>query len=200
MEEPAAETIEELSRVEPDSHLLLGILCAQSGARAQAESHLETKRSPRRCTRTSRPWDFPEWSEADQKLAMALQDEMGFDPREGEEGPGGVGLRTDLSELMGPAPEPRTGGGSDDIGDIAWNVPTVTLSFLELRECGGHHWSSAVAMATPIAHKGATARAKVVALTALDFFLDAMKVEAAWKYFRGADEGCEVHPSHPGDG
>jgi aminobenzoyl-glutamate utilization protein B len=86
---------------------------------------------------------------------------------------------------MGPAPEPRTGGGSDDIGDIAWNVPTVTLSFPSNFESGGgHHWSSAVAMATPIAHKGATARAKVMALTALDFFLDAMKVEAAWKYFR----------------
>ena len=40
MEERAAETIEELSRVEPDSRLLLGILCAQSGASSEAESHL----------------------------------------------------------------------------------------------------------------------------------------------------------------
>jgi len=129
---------------------------------------------------------LPKWSEADQKLAMALQDEMGFDIREQEGGPwGGVrGLRTDLSELMGPAPEPRTGGGSDDIGDIAWNVPTVTLSFPSNFESGGgHHWSSAVAMATPIAHKGATAGAKVMAMTALDFFLDEKKVQAAWKYF-----------------
>jgi len=130
---------------------------------------------------------LPKWSEADQMLAMALQDEMGFDPRAGEGGPwGGVrGLRTDLSELMGPAPEPRTGGGSDDIGDISWNVPTVTLSFPSNFESGGgHHWSSAVAMATPIAHKGATAGAKVMAMTALDFLLDEKKVEAAWKYFR----------------
>ena len=130
---------------------------------------------------------LPKWSEADQKLAIALQDEMGFDPKATEGGPwGGVrGLRTDLSELMGPAPEPRTGGGSDDIGDISWNVPTVTLSFPSNFESGGgHHWSSAVAMATPIAHKGATAGAKVMAMTALDFFLEAAKVEAAWKYFR----------------
>jgi aminobenzoyl-glutamate utilization protein B len=130
---------------------------------------------------------LPKWSEADQKLAMALQDEMKFDPGQGEGGPwGGVrGLRTDLSELMGPAPEPRTGGGSDDVGDISWNVPTVTLSFPSNFESGGgHHWSSAVAMATPIAHKGAVVGAKVMAMTALDFFLDAKKVEAAWKYFR----------------
>jgi aminobenzoyl-glutamate utilization protein B len=128
---------------------------------------------------------LPTWSEADQKLATALQDERGFDPKGEEGGPwGGVrGLRTDLSELMGPAPEPRTGGGSDDIGDIAWNVPTVTLSYpANFESGGGHHWSSAVAMATPIAHKGVVAGAKVMAATALDFFLDPKKVEAAWKY------------------
>jgi hypothetical protein len=39
-DERAAKTIAELSRVEPESHLLLGILCAQSGARSEAESHL----------------------------------------------------------------------------------------------------------------------------------------------------------------
>ena len=131
---------------------------------------------------------LPKWSEADQRLAIALQDEMGFDARAEGGGPwGGVrGLRTDLSELMGPAPEPRTGGGSDDIGDISWNVPTVTLSFPSnfATGGGGHHWSSAVAMATPIAHKGATAGAKVMAMTALDFLLDEKKVEASWKYFR----------------
>ena len=33
----------------------------------------------------------------------------------------------------------------------------------------GHHWSNAIAMATPIAHKGATAGAKVVATTVIDF-------------------------------
>ncbi len=36
-DERAAETIADLSRVEPESHLLLGILCAQSGARSEAE-------------------------------------------------------------------------------------------------------------------------------------------------------------------
>lgn len=38
-------------------------------------------------------------------------------------------------------------------------------------------------MATPIAHKGATAGAKVMAMTALDFLLQSAKVEAAWAYF-----------------
>jgi hypothetical protein len=40
MDAQDAEAIEQLARVEPDSHLLLGILCALSGARSEAESHL----------------------------------------------------------------------------------------------------------------------------------------------------------------
>jgi aminobenzoyl-glutamate utilization protein B len=39
-------------------------------------------------------------------------------------------------------------------------------------------------MATPIAHKGATAGAKVVALTVLDILLKPELVTAAWDYFR----------------
>ena len=40
MDARAAVTIEDLSRTQPDAHLLLGILCALSGARSEAESHL----------------------------------------------------------------------------------------------------------------------------------------------------------------
>jgi aminobenzoyl-glutamate utilization protein B len=48
----------------------------------------------------------------------------------------------------------------------------------------GHHWSAAIAMATPIAHKGSTAGAKVMAMTALDFLLQPELVEQAWEYFK----------------
>jgi aminobenzoyl-glutamate utilization protein B len=41
-----------------------------------------------------------------------------------------------------------------------------------------------MAMATPIAHKGATAGAKVLAATMLDLFQDPTVVEEAWTYFR----------------
>ena len=39
-------------------------------------------------------------------------------------------------------------------------------------------------MATPIAHKGATAGAKVIAMTLIDLFTKPELVEQAWKYFR----------------
>ena len=39
-------------------------------------------------------------------------------------------------------------------------------------------------MATPIAHKGSTAGAKVQAMTALDFLTNPDLVQQAWAYFR----------------
>src|SRR5690606_25516561 len=63
---------------------------------------------------------LPEWSEADQTLAKAVQAELG-----NEEQPG---LSTEM-DTIADAPGRRTSGGSDDIGDISWNVPTVTFRF-----------------------------------------------------------------------
>lgn len=119
---------------------------------------------------------LPAWSEADQTLAKALQKEIGVEPR---------GLATELDSLgTGVPPERNTGGGSDDIGDISWSVPTVTLRYpANIPNLPGHNWANAVAMATPIAHKGVTAGAKVQALTILDLLTKPDLVKAAWDYF-----------------
>jgi aminobenzoyl-glutamate utilization protein B len=120
---------------------------------------------------------LPQWSEDDQTLAKAVQREL----KVKEEG-----LHTKLAEFKGPpAEEARTGGGSDDIGDISWNVPTVTLSFpSNIPNLPGHNWSNAIAMATPIAHKGATAGAKVLAFTILDLLYHPEIIQKSWDYFR----------------
>ena len=82
-------------------------------------------------------------------------------------------------------PEDNYGGGSDDIGDVSWNVPTITLNYpSNIPEMPGHNWANAVSMATPIAHKGVTAGAKVVAMTVLDLVVRPELVQAAWDYFR----------------
>ena len=63
-------------------------------------------------------------------------------------------------------------GGSDDIGDISWNVPTVSLNFPANFQAGsGHNWANAIARATPIAHKGVIAGAKVQAMMMLDVLM-----------------------------
>ena len=48
----------------------------------------------------------------------------------------------------------------------------------------GHNWANAISMATPIAHKGATAGAKVQAMTMLDILTRPELVQQAWDYFR----------------
>ena len=120
---------------------------------------------------------LPKWSEADQTLARAVQEEVGSDA---------TGLDTSLNEIGTGTPENRNyGGGSDDIGDISWNVPTITLSFpSNIPGLPGHNWSSGIAMATPIAHKGATAGAKAAAMTMLDILAKPALVDSAWGYFR----------------
>ncbi|MEN0049659.1 MAG: amidohydrolase [Bacteroidota bacterium] len=120
---------------------------------------------------------LPEWSEDDQILAKALQKEVNS-PRDT------AGLPTKLDTIGLPVIRPVS-GGSDDIGDISWKLPTVTLRFpANIPGLQGHHWSNAVAMATPIAHKGVVAGAKAEAMTLLDFFLQPELVDQAWEYFR----------------
>ena len=130
---------------------------------------------------------LPEWSEADEALARGLQRELGVEER---------GLATELGEMGGPAPEPRLGGFSDDIGDISWKVPTVSMRFPSNIPGGpGHHWANAVAMATPIAHKGAAAGARVIAMTLMDLFLNPELVPAAKEYFAEQTAEHDVHPA-----
>ena len=120
---------------------------------------------------------LPRWSDADQTLAKAVQRELNVPER---------GLATELDRLLGPVrEEDKRGAGSDDIGDVSWNLPTVTLRYpSNIPNLPGHNWVNSIAMATPIAHKGATAGAKVQALTMLDLFTRPELVREAWAYFR----------------
>jgi aminobenzoyl-glutamate utilization protein B len=127
---------------------------------------------------------LPEWSEADQQLARAVQKEVKSLPKYD-------GLSTDLDTIGLPVVRPVS-GGSDDIGDISWKLPTVTLRFpSNIPGLQGHHWSNAIAMATPIAHKGVVAGAKAEAMTILDFIMKPKLVEAAWDYFKN-EQGMEL--------
>ena len=131
---------------------------------------------------------LPEWSEADQMLAKALQREL----KQPESG-----LATKIPEPRRPQPRAEnsgdndglggvgpTGGGSDDIGDVSWVVPTITLNYPSNIPGGpGHNWANGVAMATPIAHKGVVAGAKVQAMTILDLLLHPELVKRAWDYY-----------------
>lgn len=120
---------------------------------------------------------LPQWSKEDQMLAKAVQQEV-------KSKRDTTGMPDKVSELSGPVKTPIS-GGSDDIGDISWKVPTVTLGYpSNIPGLPGHHWADAIAMATPIAHKGVVAGAKVQAMTILDLLTKPELVESAWNYFK----------------
>ena len=124
---------------------------------------------------------LPQWSAADQVLARAAQAETNA-PKTDRYNRPIDGLATRLDTLRGPAAV--TYGGSDDIGDISWTVPTVVLRYpANIPGLPGHHWANAIAMATPIAHKGVTAGAKAEALTLLDLLVKPEIIKEAWAYF-----------------
>jgi aminobenzoyl-glutamate utilization protein B len=134
----------------------------------------------------------PNWSDADQAFAKLVQRNMKVREQ---------GLPTTVGTLGGPTPAAaNTGGGSDDIGDVSWSVPTVTLRYAaNIPGMTGHHWSSAIAEATPIAHKGVTAGAKIEAMTALDLLMKPDLVQQAWAYFRTVQGKQETYQPFPGD-
>jgi aminobenzoyl-glutamate utilization protein B len=147
---------------------------------------------------------LPQWSEADQILGKALQRELKVPVK---------GLAIKLQEFKPPKDQKEdenaegsnigpTGGGSDDIGDVSWNVPTVTLRYPSNIPGGpGHNWANGIAMATPIAHKGVIAGAKVQALTMLDILLHPELVEKSWDYFKNVQTKDVKYRSflRPGD-
>ena len=139
---------------------------------------------------------LPEWSDADQQFARAFQRAMGAEEK---------GLQTSVQPLRGresvPADE-LTGGGSDDIGDVMWTVPTITMRFpSNIPGAIGHHWTSAVSMATPVAHKGATQGAKAYAMTIVDLLTRPDLLAAARTYFTDVQKAPERYTPllRPGD-
>jgi aminobenzoyl-glutamate utilization protein B len=117
---------------------------------------------------------MPEWSEADIALAKAAQRELGSDT---------IGLRAEVRDSLRESQQ-GMGGGSDDIAEVSWNVPTVRLRYpANIPGMTGHHWSSGIAMATPIAHKGSNHGARVIAMTAIDLLVDAELLAEAKQWF-----------------
>ena len=137
---------------------------------------------------------MPTWSEQDQALARGIQKELG-----GRE----TGLSTRGGSLGTGTPlATNTGGGSDDIGDVSWNVPTVTLRYpSNIPGLPGHNWANAISMATPIAHKGVVAGAKVQAMTILDIMSKPEVVTEAWSYFKNVQTATQKYEPlvRPGD-
>ncbi len=130
---------------------------------------------------------LPTWSADDQLLAKASQIELKAPKIEGLPIKlDTMGLPNDTKPLiMGGRQLVSLGGGSDDIADISWSLPTIVLRYpSNIPGLPGHHWSNAISMATPIAHKGIIAGAKAEAMTLIDLFLKPELIKDSWAYYK----------------
>ncbi len=109
----------------------------------------------------------PRFDDADRKLARQLQEPLriGFGQKEK------VALHETVEEL--PAEPYRPDGGSTDVGDVSWFIPTSGFSAACFAAGSpGHSWQNVAAVGSPIGHKGMLVAAKVLALTAADLLQD----------------------------
>ena len=76
--------------------------------------------------------------------------------------------------------EERGTGGSTDVGDVSWVVPTTGMRAATwVPGTQSHSWQAAAAGGTSIGAKGMIVAAKTMALTAIDLFKDASIISAA---------------------
>jgi len=76
-------------------------------------------------------------------------------------------------------------GGSTDVGDVSWNVPTLQLTVATApKGTAWHAWPVVACGGMSIGHKGMTYAAKALAATMIDLYKDPAKRAAVIKEFQ----------------
>lgn len=120
-----------------------------------------------------------EFDEADQKFAKSLQLAMGV-PDTGLDG-SVQPLDLDPGEMS---------GGSTDLADVSWIVPTVDVNVATApTDIPWHSWGVTASSGSPIGHKGMQYAAKVLATTGIELFLSPEKIEAINAEFKENTSG-----------
>ncbi|GJM36292.1 MAG: glutamate carboxypeptidase [Saprospiraceae bacterium] len=85
----------------------------------------------------------------------------------------------------------RKGGGSTDVGDVSWTVPTVGLRVATwIPGTASHSWQAVACGGTDIGYKGMMVAAKTLTATGYDLFHDQALIDKAkteWQAAKGAD-------------
>jgi aminobenzoyl-glutamate utilization protein B len=80
----------------------------------------------------------------------------------------------------------RQAGGSTDVGDVSWTVPTVGLGTATwVPGTAAHSWQAIAAGGTGIGNKGMIVAAKTMAMTAMDLFRSPDLLAEARREFEG---------------
>ncbi len=121
--------------------------------------------------------DIP-FTEEEQEFARKIQRATGVEPK-------------GLDAKIHPFEENQEAeGGSTDVGDVSWNVPTIHFSLTTApKATPWHAWPVVATGGMSIGHKGMTHAAKTLAMTAVDLYEDAALLAAMRKEFEERTKG-----------
>ncbi|WP_307813215.1 amidohydrolase [Streptomyces sp. N35] len=130
----------------------------------------------------------PEFGADAHKLAKELQESLGLPAK---------GMHAEIAELTPPNPV-FMGGGSTDVADISWNVPTVSMG-AALAPIGTkmHTWSTASCAAAAPGQAAVVAAAKYLAATAVDLVTQPERLKAVKDEFAERTEGVKWKTALP---
>ena len=124
----------------------------------------------------------------EQAYAKAIQQAVGIEPR---------GMVGEVQPLKDPPPaQPQ--GGSTDVGDVSWLVPTINLTVATgVWNSPWHAWPVVATGGMSIGHKGMVYAAKALAMTAVDLMTDPKERDAIRAEFTKQTEGFVYKPWIP---
>jgi aminobenzoyl-glutamate utilization protein B len=106
------------------------------------------------------------------------------------------GLNGSVQPLEPPKKDPE--GGSTDVGDVSWIVPTLHMSVTTAPEnAPWHAWPVVACGGMSIGHKGMVYASKVLATTMVDLFENAKAREAIQAEFKEKSKGQTYKPYIP---
>ena len=121
----------------------------------------------------------PTFTPAEQAFARELQKATGTEP---------AGLDDTLKPFLDNPGPPE--GGSTDVADVSWNVPTLQLTITTApKDAPWHAWPVVACGGMSIGHAGMAYAAKALASTMVDLFTDPAKRGAIRKEFEAKVAG-----------
>jgi aminobenzoyl-glutamate utilization protein B len=131
----------------------------------------------------------PAFTEQEQSLARELQKYLGKKEQ---------GVSTEIKPLE--EPKGYMGGGSTDVADVSWIVPTATLgTACWPKDSPGHSWAVVTCSGSTIGFKGMQAAAKTIAAAVVETLLDPKIIEKARAEFKEATKDFTYKSAVPKD-
>ncbi len=123
----------------------------------------------------------------EQEFAKEIQRATGIAPK---------GLAGAVEPWAAPKPDPE--GGSTDVGDVSWIVPTLSMNATTAPvDAPWHAWPVVACGGMSIGHKGLVYAAKALATTMVDLYEDAKTLQAVQAEFREKTKGVVYKPFVP---